>query len=148
MANNVVKIYYVTRETFQSIPEHKIRRIFKNIRTQMIYYHKNEQALNDKWQLVSQLRWDFRSNKILTEEMIYRTLDNFDDKKRAALIDFLNDREDVLAQISHLATKSRTLRLQFVALGQESFNLIQTSPDQVDYFENEAQIIDLEALLK
>jgi hypothetical protein len=99
------------------------------------------------WALVGRLGWCLRSDNFLDENAVRRTLANLGRGARAALHDFLLAREAELAADPYLATKSRALRLQFAALGQEWFATLQGSPTLADYLEGEAQAIDLEAVL-
>lgn len=99
------------------------------------------------WALVGRLGWCLRSDNFLDESAVRQTVANLGGGSRGVLRDFLVAREAELATDPYLATKSRALRLQFAALGQEWFAALQGSPTLADYLEGEAQAIDLEAVL-
>jgi len=99
------------------------------------------------WALVGRLGWCLRSDNLLDENAVRQTVANLGGGGRGALRDFLVARQAELAADPYLATKSRALRLQFAALGQEWFATLQGSPTLADYLEGEAQAIDLEAVL-
>ena len=99
------------------------------------------------WPLVARLGWCLRDDGVLDYDGVQRTVAALGPSGRKALADFLDAREAELATDPYLATKSRALRLQFAALGQEWFAVLQRSPTLADYLENEAQIINLEAVL-
>jgi hypothetical protein len=99
------------------------------------------------WALVSRLGWCLRSDIVLDENTVRRAVEDLGRGTRSVLRDFLVARGAELAGNPYLATKSRALRLQFAALGQEWFATLQGSPMLADYLEGEAQAIDLEAIL-
>ena len=99
------------------------------------------------WALVGRLGWRLSSDGALDENAVRRAVANLGGSARAALRNFLDAREAELAGDPYLATKSRALRLQLVALGQEWFASLRGTPALADFLEGEAQAIDLEAVL-
>ena len=99
------------------------------------------------WPLVASFGWCLRSDGVLTEDAVEEALGRLGARGPETLILFLHAREAELAADPYLATKSRALRLQFAALGQEWFAALQESPSLADYLQGEAQAVDLEAAL-
>jgi len=99
------------------------------------------------WPLVASFGWCLRSDGALTDATVQATLGRLGAGGPEALTAFLNAREAELAADPYLATKSRALRLQFAALGQEWFATLQGSPTLADYLQGETQAVDLEAAL-
>ena len=98
------------------------------------------------WALVERLGWRLRCDDVFDDIGMREAIANLGGG-RAALREFLHAREAELAADPYLATKSRALRLQFAALGQEWFAAVQESPTLADYLEGQTQDIDLEAAL-
>lgn len=93
--------------------------------------------------LEARLAWTLRSDAVISKADARRRLQALSTRER----DALQARADEFAMNPYLATKNRSLLLQFAALGEEWAEMLKETPTLADYLQAEAQTLDLEALL-